>query len=187
MLYTRAIVLGVANHTNNSFAPFLLECLHLENPNGPSLQRSVRTSSLSPFFFCQQKEVSEKQKSSIHRQVMASELVHAKSQPCHPNPPFTTMRGCSLPFVNLCFQPFRLSATKLTGRYQTPHFPSCTIFQSYYMPQLTRKMNNLAAVPTIASVTACSSRRGAKQLIKFSNGSMFIAAAFEIQRPRILT
>jgi len=51
------------------------------------------------------------------------------------------------------------------------------------MPQLTRKMNNLAAVPTIASVTACSSR-GAKQLIRFSDGSMFTAAAFENHRTR---
>jgi len=138
MLYTKSNSTGVANHTNNSYAPFLLECLHLENPNGPSLQRSVRTSSLwywNATFFLSTKEVMwyyfrKAKKQHYTGKSWQVNLCTLKANPAILIHPYNNARL----FTSFCqsllsFNPSD-SPAKLTGRYRTPHFPSCTIFQS---------------------------------------------------------
>ena len=198
MFYTRAIVHGVANHTPTT-------ALHLSFWNMPtpgktqmvlrSLQRSVRTSSLwnwNATFFLSTKDVmlifqkSKKQHTQAGKSWQVN-LCTLKANPAILIHPFTTMRGCSLPFVNLCFQPFRLTGkahrSLLDAAFSFLHHLSIILHATAH-----KKDEQLGSSPHYSiCVTACSSRRGAKQLIRFSNGSMFIAAAFENQRSGILT
>lgn len=75
------------------------------------------------------------------------------------------------------------SLAKLTSRYRTPNFPFFPASSFNYMCP-THKIGE-QNVPTIVSVTACSSG-GAKEPIRFSNGSMLVIAAFKDHRTEFL-
>lgn len=76
------------------------------------------------------------------------------------------------------------SLAKLTSRYQTPNFPLLPASCFNYMCHSSQDRWTAWMSP-LASVIACSSG-GAKEPIRFSNGSMLVIAAFKYHRTEFL-